>query len=71
MPTNMATVECVNSTRCRGTVNVTLSEDLESSSLARSYGTVVGHRENQTCDCRFSDEDLGELIRRARIALQG
>jgi len=71
MAAHMATVECVNSTTCGGTVNVTLAEEMGDSSTDRSFRTVVGHPENQTCDCEFSSEDLDELIRRARIAIQG
>jgi len=71
MAANMATVRCVNSATCGGTVNVTLADDLGESPTARSFRAVVGHPENQTCDCQFSSEDLDELVRRARTALEG
>jgi hypothetical protein len=70
MATNLATVKCVNFTTCGGMVDVTVTDDLGESSSARSFRTVVGHPENQTCDCQFSNEDLDELIHRARRALQ-
>jgi hypothetical protein len=69
MTDNLATVECVNSRACGGTVNVTVLDEGGIPSTARSFRNVVGHPENQTCNCQYTSEDLDELIHRARLAL--
>ena len=70
-PLGTATVSCLNSARCGGTVEVTLSQHPVIGFTGSPVGQVVrGQCGVQTCTCTYDDQEKHYLTDHARAQLE-
>jgi hypothetical protein len=62
-------VDCVNSDRCGGRVTLRLTEDVSTALAGTDFTEVVAVVVHQTCECEYSEDDLGQLADRAELQI--